>query len=301
MTNPPELEKLALQRDATSAGRMQAAPSYRWGLGFIAKRWRHVFWLLPLAGLLIGLGLQIWTIYGPTAIGIVQARPTPARYSPTHFSEVATEFQSDDILSKTSYSLDLPGRWQLHREACVLRLRKMIGTKCIPGTSLIEFRVTGRSRRESIEIWKAIHAHANEHFVDIRVAAEQAKLDEERAKIKVLEDDREQRRQELSSAIRRNNPLKVDIGKLRADFEATQKALEAAKIHLISGEMQCWLMENPILVHEEPVIPPSWLHKDVLRPLLHHAGIGFSIGMILAAPVAYLLELLFPRKQREHV
>jgi hypothetical protein len=290
---------------------MQAAPVYRWGLGFIAMRWRHVVWLLPLAGLLIGLGLQLWTLYGPTAIGTIQARPIPGHHLVTYMSDVATVLQSDSTLSKTADSLGLSERWASNRETCVLKLRTMIRSEVVPGTSLIEVRVAGRSRRESIGIWKALLAHTNQHFADIRSAADNAKLAAMEAAIKVLELDLDQKRRKLSAALSQNNPMvgapqladatkrKADLGKLKTDFEAAQKTLEAAKLHHISSQMGCRLMENPIISHEEPVLSPSWTHWEALRPLLLHAVIGLSIGVILTAPVAYLLELLLPRRRTE--
>jgi len=290
---------------------MQAAPTYRWGLGFIAMRWRHVFWLLPLAGLLIGLGLQLWVLYGPTAVGIIQARPIPGYRAATFPVDVATVLQSDVILSKTTDSLDLAEPGASNRERCMLELRTMIHTQCIPGTSLIEVRVAGRSRRQSIRIWNALLYHTNKHFDDIRSAAENAKLAAMEATIKALELDLDQMRRELSVALAGNNPTfgatgsadeekrKAELGKLKTDFEAAQKSLEAAKIHLISRQMGCRLLENPIISHEMPVISPRWTHRDVLRPLLYHAGIGLSIGVLLTVPVAYLLEFLLPRRRSE--
>jgi hypothetical protein len=38
------------------------------------------------------------------------------------------------------------------------------------------------------------------------------------------------------------------------------------------------------------------MHWLTLRSLFHHAGLGLGIGVVVAAPLAYLLELLFPRK-----
>jgi hypothetical protein len=124
-----------------------------------------------------------------------------------------------------------------------------------------------------------------------------------------LELDLDQKRRELSIALTQSNPMvgatdsadaqqrQAELGKLKTDFEAAQKALEAAKIHFISSQMGCRFQENPIISHEEPVLSPSWIHWDALRPLLLHACIGLSIGVVLTAPVAYLLELLLPRRR----
>jgi hypothetical protein len=289
---------------------MQAAPINRWGLGFIAMRWRHVFWLLPMAGLLIGLGLQLWDLYGPTAVGTIQARPIPGSHASTFPLDVVTVLQSDGTLSKTADSLDLRELWASNPEMCALKLRAIIHSQPVPGTSLTEVRVAGRSRKKSIEIWRALLAHTNQHFADIRTAADDAKLAAMEATIRAMELDLDQKRSRLSAALKSNNLISgapsspydqeraAELKKFRADFEATQKALEAAKIHLLSTQMGCRMMENPIIAHEEPALH-SLTQRETQRDLLLHAGIGLSIGVLLAAPLAYLLELLLPRRRPE--
>jgi len=276
---------------------MNAAPTYRWGLGFISLRWRHMFWLLPLTGMLTGLGLQLWAMYGSTAVGIIQVCPPHGLHTGTPLVDV----ESDEILSKTVDSLGLSEQWAKSPETCVLKLRKMIRSEPVPGTSLIEVRVSGRNRREAIEIWKALLAHTNQHFLDIRSAAEDAKLAAMEATVKAMELELDQMRIKLSSALKKDKLTPgapgVDLKQLKIDFDAAQRTLELVKIHLLSNQMRCVLMENPVISHEEPVISPPWTHRDFFRPLSLHAGIGLSIGVLLSPLMAYLLEFLFPRRQ----
>jgi len=290
---------------------MQAAPTYRWGLGFIAMRWRHLFWLLPLAGFLLGLALQLHALYGPTATGLIQVRQIAGSSPLTFMKDAADALQSDEVLLRALAPLGFEGQWKDKQEARVSKLRKMIRSEQIPGTSLLEVRVSASDRAESIAIWNALTLSLNEHFVDQRSAADEAKLDTLRAKIEARERDLAEQRKNLSAALERDDLVlrepgspadqkhKAESAQLKADFEASQKALEKAKMDLISREMGCRFMENPIISHEEPGISLPWTHREVLSVLLHRAGIGLSIGVLLTAPLAYLLELLFPRRHTQ--
>jgi len=212
---------------------MEAAPTYRWALGSIAMRWRHAFWLLPLAGLLIGLGLQLWEFYGPTATGTIIVAVSPTS-SP---AEVPSLLRSDELLFKATDSLNLSKRWSISSGTCVVKLRDMIRSEVISGTSLVEVYVSNSSRRESIEIWSTLSQLANQHFLKRR-AAETAKL-----------------------------PIR----------------------------MGCILYSDPVIAHETPTLFSLDRPGDLIS-LLRQTVIALSIGVTLAAPFAYLLELLLPRR-----
>jgi hypothetical protein len=283
---------------------MQAAPTYRWGLGFIAMRWRHVFWVLPLAGLLLGSGLQFWKLYGPTATGLIQA--PYFGFSPgARPADVARLLHTDDFLSKAEGSLGLSKRWAIDPGTCVVKLRNMIRSDAVPGTSLVELRVTDASRTEAIEIWNTLARLTNQHFVEIRNASIESALAAKKATIEALQLDLDEKRVKLSAALKLSDLISdwpdspydqkksAELEQIIADVETAQKALD---IHLFSTA--CYSGEAPINVHEAPTFF-SLNRWETLRPLLIHAGIGLCIGVLLTAPLAYLLELLLPRRSSD--
>ncbi|MEK7948859.1 hypothetical protein [Luteolibacter soli] len=284
---------------------MNAAPTYRWGIGFIAMRWRHVFWLLPLLGALLGLGQQYWKLYGPTATGLVQVSSfgiSPMRTSP---AETARLLQSDEVLSKTETSLDLSGRWSTDPSSGVARLRRMIRCEVIAGTSLIELRVSDTTRSEAIEIWSTLASLANQDIIDARQAAADAKRAADEAALEALELDLEEKRQKLASALTQKTPATdrpgetpTELEHLRADFEAAKKTYYKELIRLFPSVAVCGIPVDPITIQEAPPIF-SLNRRNSIRPLAHHAGLGLSIGVILTPLLAYLLELIFPRRQPE--
>jgi hypothetical protein len=95
--------------------------------------------------------------------------------------------------------------------------------------------------------------------------------------------------------IRPYQPLSKEV----VESEESQKLLELLQIKFISEKMQIMMtdeVKNPIWIHEAPGSRSPVTLWDTLRPLVLHSSIGLGSGMVLAVVLAYLLELLFPRK-----
>jgi hypothetical protein len=285
---------------------MDPDPIRRWNPGFIALRWRHVFWIMPLLGLLAGLILHFLPMIRNTATGVVQIGSAGLSFST---ADVVHAVQTDDILALAGIRTDLTNRWNLKGEEgspCTEELRRSVSAKPIPGTSLVEISVSGRSRAESELIWHALVTALQEHFEDLRSVHDQSKLDQLEAAVRWQKADVDSKREALSRAIRTETLLhysngsgpqtNMDFQTLKADFEASQKLLEQLQIKEISEKMQCRLTEDALTIHEAPGTPVPLTLWDTLRPLVLQSSIGLGAGMVLAVLLAYLLELLFPRK-----
>jgi hypothetical protein len=87
--------------------------------------------------------------------------------------------------------------------------------------------------------------------------------------------------------------------KEQVEFEDSQKLLELLQIKFISEKMQRMITdesENLVWIHEAPGSSSPVTLWDTLRPLLLHSSIGLGSGILLAVVLAYLLELLLPRR-----
>jgi capsular polysaccharide biosynthesis protein len=286
---------------------MDPAPIRRWNPGFIALRWRHLFWSLPLLGLLVGLVVHFLPMIRNTATGVVQIRPTALSFST---ADVVHAVHTDDILALTGIRTDLSHRWNLKgREggSCTEKLRRSVSAKPIPGTALVEISVSGRSRAESELIWHALVTALKEHFGGLRSVHDQTKLHQLEDAVKRQKADVDSKREALRRVIKTGPLLHYPNGamqqpggqfnKLKADFENSQKLLDQLQIKEISEKMQCRMMESEVtIIHEVPGTPVPVTLWDTLRPLVLHSSIGVGAGMVLAVVLAYLLELLFPRK-----
>jgi hypothetical protein len=282
---------------------MNSLPSRSWNPGFIALRWRHLFWGLPLLGLLAGLVVHFLPMIRNTATGIVQIRPTFSTADVVHAAK------TDEILALTGIRTDLTHHWNLEgREGSpyMEELRRSVSAKPIRGTSLVDISVSGRSRAESKLIWHALVTALQEHFEGLGNVHDQSKLDQLEAAVKWQKADVESKREALSRAIRTETllhypngsgpPINEDFQSLKADFETSQKLLEQLQIKEIAEKMQAKLTEDPLIIHQAPGTPAPVTLWDTLRPLLLHSSIGLGAGMVLALVLAYLLELLFPRR-----
>lgn len=264
---------------------MQAAPSYRWGLGFIAKRWRHVFWLLPPAALFIGLGPLLWTLYGPTATGAIQVG-----FRHYTFADAERALVSDKVISRTVDSLRLTDRWGVDSNTCALKLRRIISLERVRGTSLLEVHISGKRRVESIEIWKALIFEATLHFSRM----ETAKHDAWAAPLEA-----------------RLDRLKSEIDRLKGDTEGDERAPDdqtSQRIKDLEKDRSNTFHElfsmphhygDPIVTHEDPHPSPSLFDRDIIQSVAAKGGVNGGIGIIAAVAFAYLLELLFPSKHKE--
>ncbi len=278
---------------------MQGLPIRRWNPGFIAKRWRHLLWAVPLAGLIAGLSFHFIQLFSPSATGVIQIRPLPS--SPLNPAAV---LRSDPILSATAASLDLPRQWDMDSRACQTRLRRMIHITHIRGTALFEVRIAGRSRTESTKIWYELLNHTNEHFAAIQHAMLEAKLVPMQAQVKALEQDLEEKRRKLSDSIQTGTlgspaaqAQEIEILRMKEEFEAARKAFEDATLRLISETMEYRLMETPVIIHEAPdAPPPANLWKALCSPVVR-SGFGIAAGIALSPILAYLFELIFSRKR----
>ncbi|MCW1924847.1 polysaccharide biosynthesis tyrosine autokinase [Luteolibacter arcticus] len=72
------------------------------------------------------------------------------------------------------------------------------------------------------------------------------------------------------------------------DFETAQRLLEQLKVKQISEEMQTRITEEPIIMHEEPMISGVPVSPNVTLNL----ALGAVVGMIFGVGVAFFLEYL---------
>lgn len=281
----------------------------RWYPGFIALRWRHLFWGLPLLGLLAGLVVHFLPMIRGTATGVVQIRPIPSSTTGTlpAYSDVARMVTSEEVLLAITRSLDLPRKWRIEEEACLSRLRGSIRCKGITGTSLLEVRVKGAHRAEAIRIWEALIKESVDQFSQLAAADHAAEIAVLNSRVEAAKADVEAKRETLATTMHTSDLLHLPgppgpsrfshyFPRAKAEFDAAQTALEAAQVAQISARMQSLITANPLIIHQAPGTPAPATLWDTLRPLLLHSSIGLGAGILLAVVLAYLLELLFPRK-----
>ena len=292
---------------------MSSAPIRRWNPGFIALRWRHLFWSLPLLGLLAGLVVHFLPMIRGTATGIVavgRVWPTVDGLPTFTSVDVPEIVRSENVLRDTISKLDLAKRWEMDGEKCVAELRGRISSNLVAGSPQVKLSVSGRSRAESDLIWDSLVSASKNYAVGLLEFRHQANLDRLEVQIENYTADVETKRRALFGLFTAENlrfrpnkqpPISsADLTTLRADLEESKNRMELMQIQFLVQKSSLKARDeqdrSPILIREAPgsSSPPTlW---DTLRPLVLHSSIGVGSGMVLAVILAYLLELLFPRK-----
>jgi hypothetical protein len=285
---------------------MDPAPIRRWNLGFVIMRWRHLFWGVPLLGLLVGLVLHFLPMMEKSVNGIVELRSLTTGNPLSGASHLDTVIKSDALLRPTVTALDLPRHWQMASDDCVNRLRERIQIEPIRGTTLLGIRVKGRSRAESRQIWETLATSLNEHFNRSAGIQDQTKLERLNAELERQEADVESDRQALTMAMQYQdllfrteslNPAPLDkTERLRIDFETSARVRDQMKIRITAEEMRLKIASHSLIIHEFPTAPLPISLWNTLRSLVVHSFVGTGVGIVLAVIFAYLLEFGFQRK-----
>ena len=269
-------------------------------------RWRHLFWGVPLLGLLVGLVLHFLPMMEKSVNGIVELRSLTTGNPLSGASHLDTVIKSDALLRPTVTALDLPRHWQMASDDCVNRLRERIQIEPIRGTTLLGIRVKGRSRAESRQIWETLATSLNEHFNRSAGIQDQTKLERLNAELERQEADVESDRQALTMAMQYQdllfrteslNPAPLDkTERLRIDFETSARVRDQMKIRITAEEMRLKIASHSLIIHEFPTAPLAISLWNTLRSLVVHSFVGTGVGIVLAVIFAHLLEFGFQRK-----
>ncbi|WP_367871682.1 hypothetical protein [Luteolibacter sp. Populi] len=264
----------------------------RWQLSFVVMRWRQLFWLLPLAALLIGTAVE-WRKYlkRDQATGVFQNN---ARNGWPSLEKIRDIILSDEVLGAASIDAFLLGDWGT-KEECIGRLRPMIEVEPIPRTTLVEITVKGRKTFRTVAICDALMDRSAKHARELQdrmffdaVKPREAKVDE------------------LGAAI---HAKQVEIARSSASVEwqlqATRELteMEAERQNILNSLMTvtgCVLTEEPLIIHERPIPVRAHSWRDFVGPATWIAA-AVCIAMMAAVSSAYLLELFFPRAHKQRL
>lgn len=307
---------------------MDPAPIRRWNPGFIAMRWRPVFWLVVLLGLIAGLSVHFYPFLTTnTATGQLMVRSTPKPGHRTSISNptdiAAATLRSDVVLWQTMIDLDLPEEWGLEGEVCAPVLKSRIISRPVRKGE-VKVSVKGHSRSEAIRIWNKLIEVAGDEFIrlenplqvatlkslETEVAVGQKKVDSTHKALRMAMDNGEYRRRHqkvqspdsiptLPNTLPNYPGPRSDAREFQtalAEHQQAVAALESAQGRLAAESKQWSSIERPFIVQAAPSISPPPTFGASLLSLLKYSTIGVGAGMVLAVILAYLLELLFPRR-----
>jgi capsular polysaccharide biosynthesis protein len=308
---------------------MRSPQSTRWHPRIIAQRWRSIFWVLTLLGLFAGLSVHFYpylTTNSAEGQILVRSISTPGHRTsisnPTGIA--AATLRSDVVLAQTMIELDLPGEWGMEGEICVARLEDRIVSKPERKAGLVTLSVKGHNRSEAIRIWNKLIEVAGDEFIRLENPLQAATLKSLETEIVVGQENVNSTHKALRMAMdsgeysRRHQKVQSpdsipaipntlpnfpgprssarDVQTAIAEHKQAIDALESAKRRLVEETKHWSSIERPFIVQAAPSISPPPTFGASLLSLIKYSTIGLGAGMVLAVILAYLLELLFPRK-----
>ena len=173
---------------------------------------------------------------------------------------------------------------------------------------MLAISVTGRSRPESEAIWNVLVAELKNHLNEVRLLQDQGSLAHLAGLVENQQANVEARRKALSESLLTNlsrsgsqvlTPvISAKTKTLKSEFEKAHASHESLLVEFLSKKQKVRLgyLNCALWVDQAPGTPVPVTLWDTLRPLVLHSSIGLGTGMVLSVVLAYLLELLFPRK-----
>ncbi len=292
----------------------------RWNPGFVAMRWRHAFWIVPLLGVLAALAAHLAFHHRTDVRAVIQIQ-MGSSWPPSPSMEEM--LRSDEVLRGTIRELGLAARWKANEEDAVERLRRQTVMSRVHGTLLIDishlsFR-PATAMETALSLARQFQSEVERHqrsFHTFELRRLQSEVERHETEIERLR-ERIARKEEPSPQPRGNPviltgplikphapnlggdmqlagyetgpPVKPPAASPKDALEKAQEALAKAKLDHTAVEMQ---VSNAIRLHQSPSLTQAVL------PAAKRLGIGLSIAILVTPAIAYLLELLFPRKLR---
>jgi hypothetical protein len=307
---------------------MDAASCRRWSLAFVAYRWRHLFWILPLSGLLTGAGVE-WRKYQKSLqpSGVVEAVPLtgslPALFAGTYpslgFAEIRAIALSDEVLGAAALHADMT-RDGTSLEDCIRKLRPMVEVSPGAGSNSAVISVAGKRSPRSEELTVAV-IRKTVWYVDKTAYAERStRLKKEKAELDALKKSinpaqamisitvredpwRDSRKLDKADAVRRiSAPATDEFARQRA--EAEQRSAESIRRlgEMIMAEKFHRGSAAPLAVTRspsvKPPVPTAWERVQQVTPTV---ALGVGSGIFAAVALAYLLQALLPGRGKRLV
>ena len=275
---------------------MEGLATRRWNPGFVAMRWRRLFWALPSLGLFVGV---VWFLFQ-------QFRESSASGSLAYFSGGSSSVSNEDVvregmlfmtsekvMKKAAIRIAPSKTWGMRADFNDIRSRQKMEVDSTKGFPAIRMTVTGRGKKAAHETWMAIYDAAWEIAVEEQREFEQTELDASKGKVIRLEAqliglEKPSEAPGAFAGLSRNRDVKVVLSKLDEARE-DQKRLEAAQMCSTSFFERVALISPPHLA--TPVVP-----LGPMGMLGLHGAAGFGVGIFAAVFLAYLLEFLKPRR-----
>jgi len=280
----------------------------RWSLAFLAMRWRHLFWILPLLGLLTGSAIE-WRRYRHEnrTHGVVHLSTSPfiIGADPSSFTQRLGDFRnillSDVVLNAAGHDAAVHHR-TLSKKDSIAELRALVECDHIPHTPLLVITVKGKKTTWTIDFCRALIQRSTDRVVEIRGADYWKKSEEATIEFEKLQRNLDLKRVEMTCPMSDapanltclpDSPMGVplecaELRRLESEFGEASNADHSKYMRIVE-------FGNPVNIHEFPAAMRPFSVASLLKPATR-VGIWIGITMAAAVVVPYLLKSILPSK-----
>lgn len=271
----------------------------------IIRSWQQVFRVLPTLGLAVGLAIPFLpSPWRGKVTGTVKLRAVWSEYVPVSPDHLAELFRSDHILEQTVQTLDLPARWRMSALDCTDRLRQSMESNPVRESGSVQISVKATSRKEAVTIWNHLVVATAGRIESLADAIRREQLFDPEGEFQPMPPAHARPPTPTSATYRdllhRKQPLHVpDIRSYRpgVESEVSPPIVERPPTESLPEQPTAIRWPSPIIIIEAPDHPQQHLSfMGTVRSMLFCGSLGLAAGTLLALILAYLLELLFPRK-----
>lgn len=280
---------------------MEELNSRRWNPGFVVMRWRHLFCLMPLLGLLAGLAWawmeEFKEISLSGSLGYWGGGTSTLSDQQMAIEGVAF-MTSNRVLERASFRLARDKPWWMHANVASLRARQTVELDPAVGAPVVKMTFTGRGKKATEEIWMAIYNASNEIGLEDEQARALARLHSAKEKVLRLEEELAALEQSSVSpgSLGSFSTSSRDAGNGDNNEAVLSKLADARKEQerVEMSQMGCMPFGGVDLI-SPPSTPTLGAPFGPMGMLGLHGAFGFGVGAILAVCLAYALESLKPR------
>ena len=215
--------------------------------------------------------------------------------------EAAALLKTPSIIEPAIKNLDLVKRWEMDTDTAVRVVRKNLTTEVNPASRMVELKITHTQKETARDLAAQLMESLDSYEKSRALADIDARLYDEAMLFRQTEDIAEEKRRELTNAIRIRGPQANELDQLyvdeiKRDLQHTTTRLSdyRARLEEIGHERSTW--RSTVVVHARPEISNTPVKKsgDSLGTIIWQS-LAWGLGFALAAP--YLLELAFPRRR----
>lgn len=280
------------------------------------KRFWWVFLAMMPTGLLVGLLFSAVVTYVMPkkyqSSVTIEVRPltadsNPSQITPQFFGTEFEKIKSHTSLGKVADHLELVNKWGLDRETAIQILKGIITIENIRGTDLISIQVRHTDKETTRDIaaevarayktFRTDQARRDAELNSIELSRQIEALENE--KISLIETSVRKNRVTEGTEILPDSPAPPEGQDSKKNLRTLEESLESAKIKQLELKIRSEILDDNVVIHEEPQIAQAPASPNVTLNLILGSICGVLLSPFIAVVLIAILHHLIPARPVE--